>query len=267
MKQIITALLVLLATFSQAQEKEIIGKVKYIRAINFSGEPTEMEFNLFIGRTSSMFIEQPKEETGDSVKIESTSDDEFALVFNITYGTEDRYAVETDLADKKLRSRVSIYKGGKSRTVIVEEKIQPVDWKLFQEFKSIGGLQCQKATGRFRGRDYTVWFSRQIPSRLGPWKLNGLPGLILEAKDATNEVMFYATQVNFPYNAEKAIMPQINDKRFEIITLEEYVGEKRNQVDQMVSLVNSKLPRGATMSVLNETSHELELTYEFEEKN
>ena len=86
----------------------------------------------------------------------------------------------------------------------------------------------------------------------------------MEAKDATNQVMFYATHVNFPYNAEKAIMPQINEKGFEIITLEEYVGEKRNQVDQMLSLVNSKLPRGATMTVLNETSNELELKYEFE---
>ena len=267
MKQIITALLILSAFFGQAQEEEIIGKVRYIRTINFSGEPTETELSLLIGRTGSMFLEQPKEETGDSVKIETKTDDQLTLVYNITYETGDPYAVETDLGDKKLRSRVSIYKGGKSRTVIVDEKIQPVDWKLYEEFRSIGGLRCQKATGQFRGRDYTAWFSRQIPSRLGPWKLNGLPGLILEAKDATNEVMFYATHVNFPYNGAKTHMPKINNKDFETISLKDYVAEQRKQVDNMISLVNSKLPRGASMTVLNETHHELELKYEFEEKN
>ena len=37
------------------------------------------------------------------------------------------------------------------------------------------------ATTHFRGRDWKVWFSEEIPLPLGPWKLGGLPGLILAA--------------------------------------------------------------------------------------
>ena len=35
------------------------------------------------------------------------------------------------------------------------------------------------ATTHFRGREWKVWFSEEIPLSLGPWKLGGLPGLIL----------------------------------------------------------------------------------------
>lgn len=72
----------------------------------------------------------------------------------------------------------------------VEEKIPSIDWTITQETKQIQGMACQKATCRFRGRDYEAWFCSQIPYSNGPWKLGGLPGLILEASDSRKEVVF-----------------------------------------------------------------------------
>jgi GLPGLI family protein len=80
------------------------------------------------------------------------------------------------------------YAGGKFFSV--EQKIPVINWAIDAETKEIGGLQCQKATGRFKGRDYTAWFCSQLPYSNGPWKLGGLPGLILEAYDTNKEVWF-----------------------------------------------------------------------------
>lgn len=65
-----------------------------------------------------------------------------------------------------------------------------IRWELGNETKSISGWRCQKATGSWKGRDYTVWFCPDLPYSFGPWKLHGLPGLILEAYDSKGEVKF-----------------------------------------------------------------------------
>jgi GLPGLI family protein len=71
-----------------------------------------------------------------------------------------------------------------------KEKIPEIEWKLENEEKSINGYVCQKATTTFLGRCYTAWFTSEIPLSNGPWKLGGLPGLILQASDIQNHYFF-----------------------------------------------------------------------------
>ena len=73
---------------------------------------------------------------------------------------------------------------------LIEAPIPAIDWKISGDTATFGGLHCQKATGHFKGRDYTVWFCPDLPVHTGPWKLNGLPGVIVNAHDAKNEVVF-----------------------------------------------------------------------------
>lgn len=55
---------------------------------------------------------------------------------------------------------------------------------------TIDGKKLKKASCTFRGREYTVSFIPEKRVSAGPWKFRGLPGLIVEAKDRTNEVSF-----------------------------------------------------------------------------
>lgn len=57
------------------------------------------------------------------------------------------------------------------------------DWTVHDERDTIAGFSVQKATTRFSGRDYTAWFTEEIPFSEGPYKFNGLPGLIIKIKD------------------------------------------------------------------------------------
>ncbi len=65
-----------------------------------------------------------------------------------------------------------------------EEMIRP-DWKIDEtvtEEKS--GYKCHKATTTYFGRAWTVWYTPDIPTPAGPWKLWGLPGLIVEGSES-----------------------------------------------------------------------------------
>jgi GLPGLI family protein len=73
---------------------------------------------------------------------------------------------------------------------LITDALPAIDWKISGDTATFGGLHCQKATAHFKGRDYTAWFSPDLPLHIGPWKLNGLPGVIVEAYDAKKEVDF-----------------------------------------------------------------------------
>ncbi|MEO7531472.1 MAG: GLPGLI family protein, partial [Sediminibacterium sp.] len=102
---------------------------------------------------------------------------------------------------KKLELSDVYYKFSEKNTLIylafadgklfsVEENIPAINWKIVAEVKEIKGFSCQKAMGSFKGRSYEAWFCDKIPYSNGPWKLGGLPGLIIEAYDSKKEVVF-----------------------------------------------------------------------------
>ena len=65
-------------------------------------------------------------------------------------------------------------------------------WRMGDSTREVLGYTCQQATADFRGRRWTAWFATDIPVSDGPWKLGGLPGLILEAYDEGQQHVFTA---------------------------------------------------------------------------
>ena len=66
-----------------------------------------------------------------------------------------------------------------------EEEQNDMKWKMLGKDSVIAGYPCQLAETNFRGRTWKAWFTLDIPIPNGPWKLGGLPGLILKATDHT----------------------------------------------------------------------------------
>ena len=65
-------------------------------------------------------------------------------------------------------------------------------WTMGDSTREVLGYTCQQAMADFRGRRWTAWFATDIPISDGPWKLGGLPGLILEAYDEGKQHVFTA---------------------------------------------------------------------------
>lgn len=64
-----------------------------------------------------------------------------------------------------------------------KEKNPAMQWKLVNEKKTILTYECYKAETTFRGRNFTAWYTKDIPISDGPYKFSGLLGLILEVYD------------------------------------------------------------------------------------
>jgi GLPGLI family protein len=58
------------------------------------------------------------------------------------------------------------------------------NWKISGEKEKIGDYNTQKATTEYGGRKWTAWFSPDIPFQDGPYKFDGLPGLIVKVEDS-----------------------------------------------------------------------------------
>ncbi len=103
---------------------------------------------------------------------------------------------------------------------LVEEGLPVMNWTITKEIKQIANIACQKAQGKFKGRVYEAWFTTKYPYNNGPWKLGGLPGLILEANDQKMEVIFnfiglevlskHNTVIDLPKNGTKVTSQQLD---------------------------------------------------------
>ena len=62
------------------------------------------------------------------------------------------------------------------------EPIPEIAWTLTDDTVTVGGNLCQQATATHRGVAWTVCYTEEIPSSAGPWRLRGLPGLIVKAE-------------------------------------------------------------------------------------
>lgn len=54
-------------------------------------------------------------------------------------------------------------------------------WTLTADTLNINGYRCSRAEVTFRGVRWTAWYTEEVPSSVGPWRLRGLPGLIVKA--------------------------------------------------------------------------------------
>lgn len=90
-----------------------------------------------------------------------------------------------------------------SKRIGYKEKIPKIDWRIGSACEAFSGYSCYNASGEYGGRMWRVTFTKDIPWSSGPWKLCGLPGLILYAEDSEHHFRFECIeikQINEPIN-------------------------------------------------------------------
>lgn len=78
---------------------------------------------------------------------------------------------------------------------VYSEPLDEMQWEIIGDTREILGYECIKAQTNYHGRCWTAWFAPDVPLPDGPWKLHGLPGLILEASDPSGHHTFSANGI------------------------------------------------------------------------
>jgi len=262
MKKNLISIVFILCFINVYSQKNKTHLAKYVRIHSFSGEDKIDTLNLYFNKQESLFVRLPKKKSSEKIKIGENENGNYTLNIRINPPSEDDYAVYTSLKLKKVISRNFVYEKGKAVSYIIDENLNKPKWSTTNEFKIIGKFKCRKATATFRGRDYIAWFTDSIHTTFAPWKLGGLPGLIVEVLDTTNLIRFYLIEYQNDVVFNKIEQPKGKNK----ISLKAYVTLLKEQPEKIIAHLMSRFPRGASFTVESVETDPLELSYEWENK-
>lgn len=105
------------------------------------------------------------------------------------YRTAIDYALYRNAEEAKITNR-HLLPCMKNRIFEYDEPMPRFAWEIDPDTLTIAGYACYKARAEYAGRHWTVWFTTELPLDAGPWKFNGLPGVVLEACDAEEHFHF-----------------------------------------------------------------------------
>ncbi len=156
----------------------------------------------------------------DSISIASkkypNTDEMLSLVGRFGSGSGiGRFSILKDIPNKK----VILLIGFPGNSFFIEENLDLMKWNLGNDEKVIANYKCKRATCNFAGRDYIAWYTMEVPISEGPYKFNGLPGLIVKIEDTKGEHRFELTKLekvndtNNPicYGKRKYIKTKVKD--------------------------------------------------------
>ena len=180
----ISFLFLLFSLFFSAQNSRVIYEYTFRPdSIKVDSLKTEWMY-LDINKNGSKYYSKSTFESdsivNESIKKQMAAGMKSISVSRQSNGGEINYEVEKTYPSYKtsLVARV----GNDSYKVLEDRKIE---WKILPEKKKIGEFNTQKATTNFAGRNWTAWFTNEVPILDGPYKFSGLPGLIVEISDET----------------------------------------------------------------------------------
>lgn len=204
------------ATFAQTPDK-VIARVHYTYINKYdtigSGKIRTENMLLFIGKNASLYTsyDQLRHQLAIDQKIRSKmmtmvndgrpkiinvderGNEWMSKINHLHFFNEKKYYIKENVSDQDY---------------LVKQPFTEVKWKITKDTLSFSGVQCQKATTTIEGKNWTAWFAPSLPFQSGPWLLNGLPGLIVDAHNENKNIHFQFAGIE---NANEGDFMRIND--------------------------------------------------------
>ncbi|MBP6023890.1 GLPGLI family protein [Ferruginibacter sp.] len=237
MKASLFIFLLTLAGFSQAQKPEGLSyDILCTYRLDYQPDSTDVksrkseEMLLFLSKSHSLFKSKNMYLRDSASAKDETTNNFGSMSFALSVQTNFQYNIVKDTTGKI----TTIDYVHRDRYEYIEPR-QSFNWSVSEDTSTINGIKCQKAETNFSGRNWIAWFSMDIPSTDGPYKFNGLPGLIIKISDSSGYYTFLLTQyvnkkitVAFPKS-----QPPIKVTKLKFYTTLKYFNENRYEIEQL----------------------------------
>lgn len=163
-------------------KKDSVSKKKYTDIMNVI---IEGEQRIYRGENHIIYdsIAYTKRKV-DASNISSVMEQTMGLKNNV-----ENYTLEIDL-EKEIQKH---YIFNLELPFYNEEKIELPIWNISNETSEIDGKKVTKATTFFLGRNWTAYYSEELPIQVAPYLFYGLPGVIIKLEDKNSNYKFELT--------------------------------------------------------------------------
>ena len=178
------------------QAEIIVTYIKTFQQDSLDPRKRSEKMTLLIGENVSSFFSEPHERFRRAARSFSDQTELLAWASNPanTIRSAFRYRIFKNYPEGKITTTEHI----PSDHFLYTENIHLFNWEISGATDSMSGYKVQKATTGFAGRDWVAWFTPEIPYNEGPFKFNGLPGLILKIHDTRDHFSFEVASIEIP---------------------------------------------------------------------
>lgn len=252
MKKIILFIYLFTTSLFFSQKKfDVVYEADYklnYKLSNSSNYKKETTFALLINPSSSFFKNMNKY-IADSIEVEKIR---IPLEQSMKYVTDFPETIGTTSAKVYVTTVINIF------DYYSYSEPNNINWKIKNEFKNILGFKCQKAETIKYGRTWTAWFTTDIPFQYGPYKFNGLPGLITEVYDTKDDYHYTL----YTFRKRKYTCKSANIVKNAKATTKEKVAEAfKNRLAGMMRLHEKYIENKEDVEMMRRNAENAEKTY------
>jgi GLPGLI family protein len=216
--------------------------------------PNTQYANLYINKSSEESIYIKKSKSKESKQVTKEVDNSITIKYNSKKNNSNYFNFKKDT----LITSESVF----GEDYLISEKITKLEWELIDETKSKDSITLSKAICEFRGRKYIAWYSLEFPLKYGPWKLQGLPGLIFEVYDESKRYNWFLKKISYEELEESFFV--LDTENIKQIDIKKYSEIKYNN-DSIDEKLLTKMPRGTSIASSEVFRNGLEIKFEWEE--
>ncbi len=235
MSKLLFIIALLSLSLTKAQNRHLVVEIFYDYTLNNSSSPYSVNSLLTFNNDESIYEIDHTKSFIDSISQENKTEE---IVFGLT--SNNNTFVYKDFLKNKMTYTNSL----QFKDFHIGDSLNIMNWELHDKKKEILGYTCTEATTLYGGRLYIAYFTDEIPISNGPWRFNGLPGVILDVKSIDNYFNITATSISIKKEKREFTNPYENEK---LMTWDEFLQLYRKKYDEV--LRNGMTPMGPSHTI------------------